>query len=162
MLIACQNNTFYGGLPNELPNHEGIPVVLPTGTGGAGAGGGTTTTTTTTTTGPAGPAESLCDCASAFTLAGTTACVMCSNTMCLAAYDTCQAGDCSVAVNCLVACAAGDGTCIAGCISQNPDYANLMSCLYLMGCANSCGVATPLQCPLPDGGTDGGTDAGDG
>ncbi len=155
VLIACNvDNSHLPGLPNELPNHQGIPVLLPTGAGGTG---GTSTTTTTTTT-QTQPAMSVCDCAEAYTLEGTTACTGCQGTMCETAYTTCQAGDCDNAINCLVACTSGDGACIAACIAANPDYENLMSCLFLQGCASSCGVATPLTCPLPDGGSDAGGD----
>jgi hypothetical protein len=162
VLIACNvDNTFLPGLPNDLPNHLGTPEYSQGtgGTGGAsstgGAGGGTTTST------PAGPALSECDCADSYT-GGATACNTCSNTNCLAQYTTCQAGDCvgtSGATVCVFNCD-DDGDCIAGCIAGHPDFQAWMSCLFLNGCADSCGVSPPLDCPLGDGGTDAG-DAGD-
>jgi hypothetical protein len=153
VLIACNvDNSHLPGLPNELPNHQGIPVVLPSeaGGGGGGTGGGTTTAS--------GPAMSLCDCAASFTDDGTQACITCSNATCTAEYDACQAGDCggvNGAIACVAACLPTDGACIAACIVANPDYQAFLDCLFA-GCASSCGVATPLTCPLPDGGTDAG------
>lgn len=144
------------GLPNELPNKSGGGRGVPSGTGSGSSSSGTgssSSSTSSSSSGSAGAAQSPCDCADAF-FNGSSTCVACESSMCNNAYVACMAGDCSPATVCVANCN-DQGPCIAQCLTAFPDYAFFVNCLFT-ACAPSCGVATPLMCPLPsDAGADG-------
>jgi hypothetical protein len=115
--------------------------------GGGGGDGGSSSSSSGTTN----PATSLCDCVVA-DLADQTACIACQQHHCLTQFDACQAGDCAAAVACAHGCA-NNGPCIAGCLDDYPDFAAFIGCLFLDGCASSCGIAVPItNCPVSDAG----------
>jgi hypothetical protein len=141
-LIGCNvdSGPNYNGLPNELINRINSVPILSLGDGGGPKPGDGGTT---------GTAMSLCDTAESL-VSGAPACSSCNTAMCNVEYTACKASTCGAATTCVFNCG-GVGSCIANCIAANPAYETLMQCL-LASCASSCGLATPLSCPLSDGG----------
>jgi hypothetical protein len=140
-LFACNVDTQFNGLKNEVPNVINTTPILSIDGGilSTGTGGGST-----------GTAMSLCDCAESI-VSGAASCTSCEQKACQAQYTACQATTCPAATQCVYGCN-NVGPCIANCIAANPAYQTFLECL-LSGCASSCGRATPLSCPL---GGDGG------
>jgi hypothetical protein len=150
MLFGC--NVDISHLPplqDELPNAPGTPI---SGAGTSSSSSSSSSASTSSSSGTTNPALSECDCVAAI-LAGNSGCVTCQNANCSSQYGFCQAGDCGAATTCAFGCN-GNGPCIAACINTYPDYASYIGCLFLDGCAPSCGIATPItNCPVADAGT---------
>jgi hypothetical protein len=146
LAIGCNvESSQFPGLPNELPNLQGVPVSLPSTT----STGTSSTTSSSSSSGATLAAESLCDCAYSL-VSGSSSCQTCMTANCQNQFDACQSDpNCpTMGTTCVFNCAQ-DGTCIANCITSNASYEALMTCLFTQGCASSCPVATTLTCPLP-------------
>jgi hypothetical protein len=157
MLIGCDVDISHlPGLPNELPNMPGVPVG-PSSSTSSSSSSSTSGTTTASTTTATEPAQSLCDCAAGFEVASVgSACQMCESANCQAQYDNWQAEPAGMTTTqCVFTCGSA-GPCISTCIDDDPGYALFLNCLFLDGCAQTCGVSSPISncTAMVDAGTD--------
>ncbi len=153
-----------GSKPTGDAAKQGTCAPPMAGSGGAGGSGASSTTTTDTATTTAATATSSasstgsganCDMGSAPDMSACLACQSCAqNGLCAGPNDTC-ANDpaCTMLVDCLNACAAGDTSCADACngqagataVMENDAYA---TCLDCTACPVSCDAAS-LNCTAP-------------
>jgi hypothetical protein len=158
-VIGCAvDSDRFPGIQNDVPNAAN---------GGEKPTSTTSSSSSSSTSSTGGEVPTLCQCAATFVMATDSACKTCANDTingsaggdCADEQQACDNNDCSTAIACVVDCA-GDATCIAGCITSNPAYQELLNC-QCNDCAADCSVPNQPVCNL-GGGTGGAGGGGTG